>query len=254
METSPNIPNSVERRICLKIPWCMLFPLRAQLTINLVYGAFTGGALFSTFLLVLVLFVQRLNQLIAEFASSSLGSRNRYRYGLRRPYGAFFSSIHPRKNQVIRTIASISKVNSVSFSVNPTSFIKGWSSVLHFTTGGNAGRLGYRIPGVFFYYNRLHICGSVSGNSNYCLNSQPLAANRWAKVRIVNSKVGTAYWYEVYVNGRRLVKVKNTRPAIYKNVRIYATDPWYAQFRGSIRNLKVNVAGSARRGNSFSGE
>ena len=129
---------------------------------------------------------------------------------------------------------SVPKVYKFRISIKPTAFVKGWTSVIHATTGGNAGKLGYRIPGIFFNYNRLHICGSVSGNSNYCVNSKPVAVNKWTNVEIVNSKVGKTYWYAVWVNGRRLVRVKNTRPAVYKNVKVYATDPWYAPFRGVI--------------------
>ena len=144
---------------------------------------------------------------------------------------------------MISTVALIPKVYTVEFSVKPTGFARGYRSVLHFTTGGDHGKLGNRIPGVWLYSNRLHICGSVNGKSNYCVNSKPLQKNKWANVRIVNSKVGSTYWYTVYVNGKQITKSKNPTARVYKNVKIYVSDPWYVPAQGFIRQLKVFSAG-----------
>ena len=138
---------------------------------------------------------------------------------------------------MISTVALIPKVYTVEFSVKPTGFAVGFRSVLHFTTSGNIGRLGYLIPGVWFNNNRLHISGSVNGNPNYWVNSQILPKNVWANVKIVNSKVGSTYWYTVYVNGKQITKSKNPTARVYKNVKIYISDPWYVPAQGFISQL-----------------
>ena len=154
-----------------------------------------------------------------------------------------YGVIRHKKSKLLRTIPMIQKLNSVSFSVKRTATQRYWTSVLHFTTGGNSGRPGYRIPGVFFHTNSLHICGTVGGNSNYCRNYN-LPQNRWANVRIVNSRGGRGYtWYSIYVNGRRILRVKNTNPRVYRNVRVYTTDPWYRPFTGVIKNLRFTSSG-----------
>ena len=155
------------------------------------------------------------------------------------PRPIVYGLIRHRKNRILRTIPVIGKVNSVSFSVKRTATQRYWTSVLHFTTGGNAGRPGYRIPGIFFHTNNLHMCGTVGRNTNYCKNYN-LPQNRWANVRIVNSKAGPRYtWYTIYVNGRRILRVKNTIPRVYKNVKVYTTDPWFRPFTGILKNLRI---------------
>ena len=149
-----------------------------------------------------------------------------------------------KKGHLLTTLSSIPAEYVISFSVRPTAFSKGWSNVLHFTTGANYGKLGTRIPGVWFYYNKLHICGSVNGNANRCYNSKPLARNRWTDVKIVNSKVGSKYWYTVYVNGVLLGKMVNPSSRVYKNVKVYITDPWHKSFKGSLRNIQISAKGN----------
>jgi len=143
-----------------------------------------------------------------------------------------------KKNNLAAMLPSIPAEYVVTFSVKPTSFISGWANVLHFTTGGNIGTLGYRIPGVWFWLDKLHICGSVKGNNNYCLNSEPVEKNKWTDIKIVNTKEGSNYLYAVYVNGKQLGKSDNPTSQVYKNVKVYFSDPWYNSFIGSIQNLK----------------
>ena len=60
---------------------------------------------------------------------------------------------------------------------------------------------------------------------------------------IVNSKVGSKYFYKVIVDGKELGKVVNPSSRVYKNVKVYITDPWYKPFKGSIRNIKISAPG-----------
>ena len=141
------------------------------------------------------------------------------------------------------TITSISPEYEVTFSVKPTAFTRGYSNVLHFTTGGDHGKFGYRIPGVWFNWNKLHICESVKHSYNYCANSQGLAKNKWTDVKIVNKKIDSIYWYTVYVNGKQIARTDNPGARTYKNVKVYVTDPWHTPFKGFLRNLKIKVTG-----------
>ena len=147
-----------------------------------------------------------------------------------------------KKKKILTTIPSIPKVYTISFDINPNHFYPKWSSILHFTINGDVGKIGYRVPGVFIIRNKLSVCASVNGNSNYCV-SQPIPVNKWTKVKIVQSKVGSVYWYSLYFDGKKVHSVQNKGAMVFKNVRVYATDPWYLPFDGSVRNLKISLAG-----------
>ena len=156
----------------------------------------------------------------------------RRRYGYR--YRLIYRNIKFRKNRVIRTISTLGKENSFDFTFKPTRFTSGWSSVIHFSTGANPSRL----PALFLLRNVLYVSGYVSGKRNYYVR-KIIPRNKWCRVRVINSRVGRTYYYTVYINGRRMTRVKNTRPRSFKNVRVYVTDPWYKPFVGVIRYLHV---------------
>ena len=144
------------------------------------------------------------------------------------------------KNNKVSTIPLRPRSYSLSFSFKPTKFVSAYRSIVHLTTGRNTG-WGGRIPAVYSYSNKLYICGAVGGSSNYCSWSQAIALNRWAKVQIVNSKIGPYYYFRIYVNGRQIRRVRNTNRRVYRNVKVYLSDPWSAPAEGNIRNLKVNL-------------
>ena len=149
-----------------------------------------------------------------------------------------------KKGNLLTTLSAIPAEYVVSFSVRPTAFSTGWSSVIHFTTGENCCKVGSRIPGVWFNNNILHICGAVNDNGNHCYNSKPIAKNEWTDVLIVNSKVGSKFWYTVYVNSIQIGRILNPSSRVYKNVKVYITDPWHKSFKGSLRNIQISAPGN----------
>ena len=132
------------------------------------------------------------------------------------------------------------KSYNVAFSFRPTNFRGGWRNVMHLTTGRNTG-WGGRIPAVWTNGKKLYICGQVNGNTNYCTWSRPMTKNRWYNVRIINGKIGKYYYFRIFVNGRRIRRVRNSRPRSYNNVKVYLSDPWYPTAYGYLRNLKINL-------------
>ena len=155
-----------------------------------------------------------------------------------------------RKNKKLGRIPRLGKTFDISFSVRPTRWLRyKWASVLHMTTNGNVGPYGYRIPGVFFRptfsrtVNRLHICYSVSGSGNYCYNSGYYHLNMWIRIRVQQVRRGSYYYYNIYLNGQRKLHVRNTRPRVFRNVKLYAGDPWYYSQPGYIKNIRVGVRG-----------
>ena len=165
-------------------------------------------------------------------------TRPTFRYRVRRPVS--YHNVHFKKNNVVKTIPTLDKENSFTFTFKPTKFTPGWSSIVHLSTGANLSRL----PGLFIYNNILYVTGYVSGNRNYQVNKK-IQVNKWTTVRVVNSKVGSIYYWSVYVNGKLIRKVRNTRPKTFKNVKVYITDPWYKPFVGTMKT--VSIQSSTRR-------
>ena len=76
------------------------------------------------------------------------------------------------------------------------------------TTGGDASKLGERIPGIYFINQYMHIASSVNGNPNYYININA-NINTWYNVVVQYTEEKSIYWYTVWVNGKRWVRVKN---------------------------------------------
>ena len=136
------------------------------------------------------------------------------------------------------------KIFRVSFSIIVKKWSKNaWTNVIHFTTGGDYGVYGYRVPlvkinkdGQFFY-----ICSAVSGNPDFCKTFK-IALGHQYHITIQQSKQNGKYWYEIWINGHLKLKVQNTKPRSFSNVKEYISDPWYPHFSsdlGTVSNLEI---------------
>ena len=139
-----------------------------------------------------------------------------------------------RKGRILTTIPYLSKEYAIEFQVYPTVFHRGWHNVLHFTTGRNGVAYGSRIPAMFFNNNRFWICSDISGNRNCCYASPTVKVKKWIKVRVSQSKEGKYYYYKVEINGKQVKKVRNSKPRVFKNVKVFASDKWYAPQQGYL--------------------
>ena len=135
------------------------------------------------------------------------------------------------KDNVVDIIPMLTPAWSISFEINPYSTIEGWSNVIHFTTGGNAGTYGFRIPAVFVISrsSRLHICSAINGNNNVCFNSNPLPWNEYTRVEIsqVQQDNTTSFLYTISIGGEQVYQVVNTDARFFADVKVYKADKWY---------------------------
>ena len=131
----------------------------------------------------------------------------------------------------------------VSFQINPFGTVKGWSNIIHATIGKNSGRYGDRIPGIWFHSltTKLLICSAVNGNANYCYTSPPLALHKHTTITVQQLQAGHnhQYYYQIFINKKRVTYVLNERPQIFKNVKYYASDPWYPAAKATIRHFNL---------------
>ena len=80
------------------------------------------------------------------------------------------------RDQKIDELASIGKQFIVTFELLLTNVeTAGWTSVIHFTTGGDGGAYGERAPALYIYNGEeLHVVSAINGNSNYHTNIDAL--------------------------------------------------------------------------------
>ena len=71
-----------------------------------------------------------------------------------------------QKGSLLTTLPSIEKEYSLSFELTVIKHTSGdWRNVLHLTTGGDLGVLGYQIPSVWVYEDdKLNIFSPINGN------------------------------------------------------------------------------------------
>ena len=145
-----------------------------------------------------------------------------------------------KKGFLKKTYPTWKKIYSVSFRIIVKKSYRGWQSVIHFTTRGDSG-YGCRIPAVWIYGAYFYIWSDVSGNTNYGKHIKFSYGKKY-DITIQQTKKNYKYWYEIIVNGSTVVKVQNTQPRIFYNVKEYLSDPWYPAFTsdfGYVSNLKI---------------
>ena len=150
-----------------------------------------------------------------------------------------------KRNRLWKTLRTWGLSWVVSFQIKLRGVIRNWGSIIHFTTGRDNGRYGYRIPAIWTIpgQRRIHFTSGISGHVNYIFNTKRgLPLNRWVSLKVTQRQVkGGRFRYTIYVNGRQVFTIINTKPRNFRNVKVYVSDPWYPAANGVIRRLIFKV-------------
>ena len=147
------------------------------------------------------------------------------------------------KGFVKKSYYTWNKIYRVSFSIIVKKLPNHpWANVIHFTTGSNDAVYGSRVPAVWIPNKRrsFYICSAVSGNKDYCKYFN-FSLGKQYDITIQQSKQNGKYWYEIRINNHLKLKVQNTRPMIFSNVKEYISNPWFLPFNsdlGTISNFE----------------
>ena len=96
-----------------------------------------------------------------------------------------------KKSNLVTALPYIAKEYKISFDLFVTEHQAAISSVIHFTTDGNMGKYGDRIPGIWIFKKKLEIMSAVSGNHNYhFIHTTDLEEGKWINVEISQTLVG----------------------------------------------------------------
>ena len=127
--------------------------------------------------------------------------------------------------------------------INPFGTISGLSNILHATIGKDNQAYGDRTPGIWFHSQstKLYICSAVNGNKDYCYTSSALPLHKHSLVIVqqIQSGKNHQYYYQIIINGKTVVNVLNEQARVFKDVKYYASDPWYTPAKATIRGFHL---------------
>ena len=129
----------------------------------------------------------------------------------------------------------------VQFDIKPQGKVGGWSNILHLTNDGkNCCNYGQRIPGIWFWPNKLkvHVRDGDSKNGNHgCDPSQQLALHKWTNVRVEIRDRTTKVFYDNKEVCKRNVGANRRRE--FTNVQVFSGNPWDPAADATIKNMRV---------------
>ncbi|XP_065679558.1 uncharacterized protein LOC100201038 isoform X2 [Hydra vulgaris] len=146
------------------------------------------------------------------------------------------------QGKLVAVIPKLNKEFLLSFDVKPHFLSSEWSNIIHFTNGSNIGNVGDRIPGVWFHENgsgSLYIATPLNDDPNHAFETYPLPLNQWTTVEISQHHQEDIYLYTVKLNGEIVFNEQNEHAKSFKNVKVFASDPWHNAQNGSIKNLYI---------------
>merc|ERR1711957_878409 len=144
-----------------------------------------------------------------------------------------------RKGKFFKTLTTY-KNFSMTFKIKPTArSINNYSNIIHFTANNqNYSSIGSRVPAVWFYSKstRMHVRMGRPGKANDgCDPKEQLPLNKWSTFNLkLMGKTLT-----VSVDGKVLCVNNNYAKSdpSYKNVKVYAADPWHRTAQASIKDF-----------------
>ena len=131
----------------------------------------------------------------------------------------------------------------LSFTIKPFGTVNGWSNILHATIGKDNDKYGDNTPTIWFHSKstKLQICSAVNGFKSYTVHTLaiPLYKNSLIQIHQVQSETNHLYYYQIFINGKKVHDVLNKDPRVFKNVKYYASDPWYKPAHAIISNFTL---------------
>ncbi|XP_065671599.1 uncharacterized protein LOC136089498 [Hydra vulgaris] len=146
------------------------------------------------------------------------------------------------KNNLIATFDSWEKRYYVIFKIKPLSNSYYWDNVIHVSLGNDMTSYGDRNPAVWFRNDGsgiMRIHSSANGTLYGYIDTPPVLPDIWSTIQICQDIHDGIFFFSVYINGKFFQSFANTKPEAFKNVRLYASDPWYNAKDGLIKDLKV---------------
>ena len=152
------------------------------------------------------------------------------------------------KNNLLATIPVLPKEWKVDFMFMPTHMTGSLASILHLTDkeGVNTRSYGGRIIALWISsYGALHT-ECASNNTDTYAKLMPksswkasIQTGKWTQITITQEILSGKSWYRVFIDGVEKYKTENAQDGEFKNVLVYASNPWHSAQPGYIKNLSI---------------
>ena len=148
-----------------------------------------------------------------------------------------------KSGKIIQEFKNWGKLYKIEFEITVTHQpVSAWTNVFHFTANAENSNYGDRIPAMYININRFEISSAVDGIKNYVFYTS-FELGRKYKFIIQQFKASGTYWYEIIKDGKSELKIQNTQPQSFSNVKLYGSNPWVPSFFsswGSICNVHID--------------
>jgi len=146
------------------------------------------------------------------------------------------------KSNLLTTLPTLPREWMVEFMFKPTNYDNpDWTSIFHMTIGGNYENLGDRNPAVFFHPSAgLMISYTLNDIKNQQIHFPAPTIDKWTKIRMFQKNENGNTKIKLFIDNKEMFRAVNSKPTSFENVKVYASDPWYAAQPGSIKNLGIN--------------
>ena len=163
----------------------------------------------------------------------------------------------PRRGNLLTSLSIWPKEYEIKFDFFPFFLPDSFVNIFHVTKGGNNDVYGDRSPSIYAKGGSdpfLHICSSINGNKNYCMNYN-ISSNTWISLRIAQKKADNkSYEIEYTVDNIVMDIVVNGLAMEFENVKIYSSNPWVPSLNGILRNVEICYKGNVKTSNLHNAE
>jgi len=176
-----------------------------------------------------------------------------------------------QKGNLINDQLSISTGFTLSFNIQPSRTVPGWSSIIHVTETGTNGGAGGRHPAVFFHdkSTRLFVCAycqvSLTGHEERCISADyDLPLSKTSSI-VIAMKEDSSYEPDTFRKGTSVLSVIISNDEYYKEYKefcgwpyepssstaeMYYGDPWTSPADARLTNVvytATNIDAYGRR-------
>ena len=106
--------------------------------------------------------------------------------------------------------------------------------------GGNSGTIGERIPGVFFHPNDgLVMFFAINNHHNFQYDVSAPPIGEWTKIQKSQELVNQQFKFRISIDETEKFNAENSKAVGFKNMKVFAADPWYKAQPGFVKNLSI---------------
>ena len=146
------------------------------------------------------------------------------------------------KNNLLTTLTILPREWRVDFMFKPTTYIStNYHSILHLTNQSdrNTHKYGGRVPALWGYKGELYIECAKNNNMRRAHKLPKPPAGKWTQITLSQEYLSGKFRYRVLINGVEKYNVENAQDGQFRDVRVYASNPWHPAQSGYIKDLSV---------------